>query len=82
MVHSAKSADERRAARRNATWGIARSHEELDDMDIEFWQNATAGERFAAVAEMAEMAATSLPEEDGAPLGIQGPTFGVRGRGR
>jgi hypothetical protein len=77
---SAESLEERRERRRRATWGIARSHQELEDIDLEFWQAATVGERFEAVAAMGEEAA-AIARDDESSVGFQGAPFGVRRRG-
>jgi hypothetical protein len=76
----AESLEERRERRRRASWGIARSHRELEDLDLDFWQTLSVGERFEAVAAMGEEAA-AIMRDDEASDGLQGAPFGVRRRG-
>ena len=72
---------EERAERRRRTWtgGVARSFEEADEMDLEFWMNATPAERLRGVTqlvfEMHEWAG-----DGGSPPRLQRAVGGVRKR--
>jgi hypothetical protein len=67
-----------RAARRRAEWqgGVARSFEEMERHDLEFWLRATPGERIRAIAELAATVA-ALKGDDGR---LQRSVGGVRPR--
>ena len=70
-----------RATYRRTHWvgGVAGSHAEADEMDVEFWANATPGERVRGVTQLIDEMRTSK-EHDGSPDRLQRTVGGVRAR--
>lgn len=68
-----------RRRRERIVGGVARSHQELDDVDQMFWTKATPSERLGAIWQLALDAMAIQPEKDASP-GLQGPAFGTRSR--
>ncbi|HET9958054.1 MAG TPA: hypothetical protein VFQ61_26335 [Polyangiaceae bacterium] len=71
---------EQRAAERRTrvVGGTARSHDELDELDFEFWQSCSGGERLEATWQLA-LDAITMKAQPNAP-GFSGPAYGVRRR--
>jgi hypothetical protein len=68
-----------RARQSGWTWGIAGSHDELDEADLRFWRRATPSQRFNAVLEINRDIAL-LRESHEPASGLRGSVGGVRGR--
>lgn len=72
---------EDRAERRRRTWtgGVARSFEEAEEMDLDFWMAATPGERIRGVTQLVtEM--NDWSGHGGPPPRLQRAVGGVRKR--
>jgi hypothetical protein len=74
---------EARAAERRARWagGVARSHQDLEQIDFEFWQRASPTQRFDAIRQMA-IESGVISREHGSAPGLSGLPGGTRPRGR
>lgn len=72
-----------RAAQRRATWfaGVAHSASEADELDVEFWMNATPEERILGVAQLTTELQT-MEGSDGSSPRLQRTLAGVRPRER
>ena len=74
------SFDERaRRRRQQMVGGVAKSHEELDDLDWAFWRNESPSARLNAVWQLA-LDAMAMHAENDAPPGLQRPACGIRRR--
>ncbi len=72
---------EARAAARRTTWqgGVARSFEEMEARDLEFWLRASPAERIRAV-HLLSFEIARLKGDDGPPPRLQRSLGGVRPR--
>lgn len=72
---------EARAAARRVTWqgGVARSFEEMEERDLEFWLRASPAERIRAV-HLLSLEVARLRGDDGPPPRLQRSLGGVRSR--
>lgn len=71
---------EQRAAERRArlVGGTVHSHDELDEVDFEFWQSCSGEERLEATWQLA-LDAITMKAQTHAP-GLSGSAYGVRRR--
>ncbi len=70
-----------RAAYRRANWvgGVAQSHDEAAELEVEFWMHATPAERILGVTQLVEeMRTLGNPHES--PARLQRTVGGVRPR--
>lgn len=75
MLYSARMA-KKFETKGDWTWGVAKSHQELDEADWQFWRSQTPDERLAATFQ-ASIDAWMLHDE-GTVDGIDLTAFGVR----